>query len=268
MRYIVCISVLGNLSFRTNSSTWLNITNENTLCPPRRDNWCPSFLPFWGLVKLKQELLEFSKVSCLVLSLVNLGTLGTDLLHSWKQKGRLTCHGNLWTRKHALRTYQVLIAGFPGPCVNWWANPCVFLKQFAYLVISPVSCGLLHLHFHPCLPHAFPVKLLHSHSTLTQTNAKFTEYSFATFGREMEGGGKKKRRRRKGAEGRKEAKEGCTQLLWASFCWSVTWGYGAKSIPCFLNAKIDEENYGSFFFFKGHVHTQKTSPPLWRVHGF
>jgi len=62
-------------------------------------------------------------------------------------------------------------------------------------------------------PHAFPVKLLYSHSTLTQTNAKFTVYSLATFGREMEEGGRKKRRRRKKRSRRKEAKEGCTQPL-------------------------------------------------------
>ena len=130
--------------------------------------------------------------------------MGIDVLHSWKQKGRLTCRGNLWTRKHVLRTYQVLIAGFPGPCVNWRPNPCAFLKQFAHLVISTVSCGMLHLHSQPCLPHAFPVKLLYSHPTLTQANAKFTVYSFATFRREMEGGGRKKRRRRK----RSRRKEG------------------------------------------------------------
>lgn len=174
----------------------------------------------------------------------------------------------LWTRKHVLRTYQVLIAGFPGPCVNWWPNPCAFLE--AICPLGHFHCELWYASsaFSALPPSCFPVKL-YSHSTLTQTNAKFTVYSFATFGREMEGGGRKKRtRRRKRSiiEGRKQKKAHNPLSFILLICYMRVW---SKVNSFFLNAKTYEENYGSFlFFFKGHVHTQYTTPPLWGVHGF
>lgn len=97
MGYIFCLACLGTSRCRTKQHMTKKSQMKAHYVHLFKISKAHLFSSSRGRVKLRQELLEFSKASCLILSLVNLrhwASAAADCLHSWRHKGRLNCQGH------------------------------------------------------------------------------------------------------------------------------------------------------------------------------
>ena len=146
-----------------------------------------------------------------------------------------------------------------------WVSEAVCLLGHLPCELQSVSSA-----FSSLPPSCFPCETSSLSLNINSNKCKIHRTQLCHFwkrsGRRRKKGEEKKKKEQK--EGRKQKKD-AHNLFELHFADLLHEGMEQSQFLVFWMLKLMKKTMDPFFFFfKGHVHTQNTSPPPWRVHGF